>query len=145
MSRFSTQRLNQRIEKIENAFRKLGVVRVTRDPRAAPQLIEISVSYPGWGDTQAEMLFTETWALERESWSLVKYDYDLFMKPGPDRLGFHWHDGLYHTHCASRTDPGRDHHYAGAQIDIFKAFERFASILSRGRPISCVGLRPLRS
>ena len=62
---------------------------------------------------------------------------------GPGRLGFHWHDGAYHTHCVDPRYPERDHHFDGGPIDVFGAAERFGAILAGTEPLTCAGLRRL--
>jgi hypothetical protein len=90
------------------------------------------------------MRLAETWVLDLDVWTPARYAYDLLMRPGPGRYGFHWHDGWYHTHCVDPAYPNRDHHYEGNAIDLFAAFERFTGLLGGGEPLSCAGLRPVR-
>lgn len=144
MTRLRPQQLDQRIATVEGAFRHLGHVDVARQ-EGSPQTIVITVTHPGWGAlTTAHLSFVETWALDGGSWSLIRYAYDLLLRPGPERFGFHWHDGTYHTHCVDPVHPKRDHHYAGGPIDLFAAFDRFTSLLNGREPLTCVGLHPLR-
>ena len=140
-----SQQLDRRIEKAEGAFRRLGTVEVARQ-KGTPQTIVITVTHPGWGAlTTARLFCVETWVLRYALWHLVKYAYDLMMKPGPARYGFHWHDGGYHTHCIDPAYPDRDHHYPGGPIDLFDAFDRFADFLDGKTPMTCAGLRPVQA
>ena len=144
MTPLAPERFEQRISDIEGAFRRLGQVEVARGTRN-PQTVLITVDHPGWGTpTSAHMKFVESWLLERGSWSLIKFEYDLFLEPGPGRLGFHSHDGTYHTHCVDPERPNDDHHYLGSSIDIFDAFGRFTQALTGAYPITCKGLTPAR-
>ena len=144
MTRLRPQQLKQRIAKIEGAFRRLGHVDVARQT-GSPQTIVVTIAHPGWGaPTTAQLSFVETWILEGGLWALTKYAYDLLLRPGPGRFGFHWHDGRYHEHCVDPADPGRDHHFAGSPVDLFAAFDRFTALLNGKEPLTCAGLRPLR-
>ncbi len=142
--RLAPQKFDQRISDIEGAFKRLGQVEVARGTRN-PQTVLITVEHPGWGvERQAHMKFVESWLLDGGGWDLVKYEYDLFLDPGPGRLGFHWHDGKHHTHCIDPTQPPKDHHHNGSEIDIFDAFGRFTQVLVGSAPITCKGLRSIR-
>ena len=144
MTRLRKQQLDQRIAKAEGALRRLGHVDSERQT-GSPQTIVITITHPGWGTPMAAQLsFVETWILEGGLWTLAKYAYDLRLRPGPGRFGFHWHDGRYHEHCVDPADPGRDHHFAGDPVDLFAAFDRFTAILNGKEPLTCAGLRPLR-
>ncbi|MFH0751826.1 MAG: hypothetical protein V2B17_08315 [Chloroflexota bacterium] len=144
MTQLRQQHLEQRIATGEGAFRRLGHVDVARQT-GSPQTIVITITHPGWGaPTTAHLSFVETWILEGGLWALTKYAYDLLLRPGPGRCGFHWHDGTYHTHCVDPADPGRDHHFAGGPVDLFAAFNRFTALLNGTEPLTCAGLRPLR-
>jgi hypothetical protein len=144
VTRLRKQQLDQRIAKAEGALRRLGHVDSERQT-GSPQTIVITITHPGWGTPMAAQLsFVETWILEGGLWTLAKYAYDLRLRPGPGRFGFHWHDGRYHEHCVDPADPGRDHHFAGDPVDLFAAFDRFTAILNGKEPLTCAGLRPLR-
>lgn len=146
MSGLATQQLDQRIDTIRGSFQRLGDVTVARQRDASPQTIEITVDHPGWGvATEAHLYFVETWMLTGAFWVLTKYAYDLILRPGPGRFGFHWHDGSYHLHCMDPARPDRDHHFAGEIVDIFTAHDRLAEILNGTRPLTCSGLRAARS
>jgi len=138
------QQLDQRIATVEGAFRCLGHVDVARQDDS-PQTIVVTVNHPGWGAaTTAQLRFVETWILEGNLWTLVRYAYDLLLRPGPGRFGFHWHDGAHHTHCVDPAHPDRDHHFAGGPIGLFAAFDRFTALLNGTEPLSCAGLLPAR-
>jgi len=144
VTRLRQHQLEQRIAKVEGAFSRLGRVDVARQI-GSPQTTVITVTHPGWGAPTAALLsFVETWILEGGLWALTKYAYDLLLRPGPGRLGFHWHDGRYHEHCVDPADPSRDHHFTGGPVDLFAAFDRFAALLNGKEPLTCAGLRPLR-
>lgn len=140
------QQLDQRIETIEGAFRKLGVVGIKPTPHEAnPRVIEIIVTHPGWPalPVAATVKFVEVWLFVGDLWRLVKYEYDLFFEPKKigSRYGFHWHDGTYHRHCWDSRVPDRSHHFKGEPIDLFDAFNYFEMILAKDEGISCAGLR----
>jgi hypothetical protein len=88
--------------------------------------------------------FVETWIRDDGHWDLARYAYDLLLVPGPGRFGFHWHDGVAHTHCVDPRHPERDHHFDGGRIDLFNAAERFGVILNGTEPLTCAGLRQVR-
>jgi hypothetical protein len=145
--RLPPQPFDQRIATAEVAFRGLGHVHVA-DPGAIPGMprtISIGVDHPGWGIPTAALLeFVERWIFSGGSWELTRYAYELRIVPGPGRLAFHWHDGLYHTHCVDPNDPARDHHYQGGPVDLFAAYQAFGRMLASGSSISCQALTPLR-
>jgi hypothetical protein len=144
VTRLHQQQLDQRIVTIEGAFRRLGHVDVARQD-GSPQTVVITVTHPGWGAaTTAQLRFVETWILEGNLWTLVRYAYDLLLRPGPWRFGFHWHDGTHHTHCVDPAEPDHDHHFEGGPVDIFAAFDRFTELLSGKELLTCAGLRHLR-
>ena len=146
MTSLRTQQLDQRIDTSRGSFQRLGDVTIARQRDAGPQTIEIGVDHPGWGvATTAHLFFVETWVLTGDLWEQTKYAYDLILRPGPGRFGFHWHDGTYHTHCVDPAWPDRNRHFAGDWIDIFAAHDRFADILNGTRLLTCDGLRAARS
>lgn len=148
MTGLPLQQLDQRIATAEAAFRGLGRVQLV-DPGTilgSPRTVMIAVDHPGWGlPTSALLQFVERWLLSGGIWHLTRYAYDLRMQPGPGRFGFHWHDGLYHTHCVDPGELDRDHHFQGAPIDLFAAYQQFGCLLASGSPVTCQGLKPLRS
>lgn len=148
MIRLRPQQFAQRIATAEVAFGGLGQVHVA-DPGAVPGMprtIRIDIDHPDWGlPTAASLEFVERWVLLGTTWELTRYAYELRMVPGSGRLAFHWHDGLFHTHCIDPADPGRDHHYQGSTIDLFGAYQNFGGVLASGSPITCQALTPLRS
>ena len=123
---------------------RLGDVDVARQ-RGSALTIVLTVSHPGWGaPVSANLRFVETWIRNDDHWNLTRYAYDLLLVPGPGRFGFHWHDGVHHTHCVDHRHPERDHHFHGDSIDLFSAAERFGAILNGTEPLTCAGLRQVR-
>jgi len=132
------QQLDQRFSTAEGVLMRLGQVDLARQ-RGNAQSIVLTVSHPGWGaPASASLRFVETWIRDDDRWDLARYAYDLLLVPGPGRFGFHWHDGVHHTHCVDPRHPDRDHHFRGDPIDLFNAAEgsrgqtpAVASVLTR--------------
>jgi hypothetical protein len=144
VTRLRQQQLDQRLATIEGAFRRLGHVDVARQDDS-PQTIVVTVTHPGWGAaTTARLFFVETWILAGDLWALARYAYDLLLEPAGGRIGFHWHDGTYHTHCVDPAHPDQDHHFVGGPVDLFVAFDRFTALLNGNEALTCAGLRPIR-
>lgn len=141
MRRLRAQQLDQRFTTAEGVLMRLGQVDVARG-RGNAQSIVLTVSHPGWGTPQgANLRFVETWTRDDDRWDLARYAYDLLLVPGPGRFGFHWHDGVHHTHCVDQRHPERDHHFHGDPIDLFAAAEHFGVLLLATEPLTCGSLR----
>ena len=135
------QQLDQRFSTAEGVLIRLGTVEVARR-RGSAQTIVLAVSHPGWGaPVCANLRFVETWIRDDDRWDLARYAYDLLLVPGPGRFGFHWHDGIHHTHCVDPRHPERDHHFEGDPTDVFSAAEHFGAMLNGTEPLTCGGLR----
>ena len=140
MTRLRKQQFDQRVATVEGAFSRLGHVEVALQA-GSPRTNVITVAHPGWGAlTTAQLSFVETWVVEDGLWVLTRYAYDLLLRSGPGRFGFHWHDGRFHQHCVDPSHPGRDHHFAGGPVELFAAFDRFTAFVIGKELLTCAGL-----
>lgn len=141
MTRLRQQQFDQRVARVEGAFRRLGHVDIALQT-GNPQTIVITVTHPGWGaPTTAQLSFVETWILEDGLLVLTRYAYDLVLRPGPGRFGFHWHAGRFHQHCVDPAHPSRDHHFAGGPVELFAAFDRLTALVIGKESLTCAGLQ----
>lgn len=142
------QRLDLRLVELEKRLQPLGDVEVSDEGRDRGQRrVRFRVASPGYGlPVEAVFEYAEWYARAKQGWLLTEYVYEYRPEPPPSRLAHHLHEPLgAHRHCVdARGAEGADH-YEDYAVVLEQAHEEFAALAARRRPVSCVGLRPLRT
>jgi hypothetical protein len=99
---------------------------------------------------QARFRYLEWWRRDGSGWRRVKSYFDYIDLVHGGRLAYHRHDlpgaaGIPHSHCEPANRPSTAPHFRAYEVDLLEAHEEFTALYASGRPIDCVGLRPLRT
>lgn len=144
-SPYSEHGFAQRLATLEEILEADGEVIDYADlPRRSTRYVRVEVAAPGYGSPRLATYEYEEWYRGSAArWHLTDYQYELrFEPPGSGRKAYHWHDRLYHFHCAERR-PSSEDHYRGYEVDLLEDVRpELLKLYAEGR-IDCSGLHPL--